>query len=376
MMRRKEAVLPSAIEGASSTLSDLPLLESDQAPAPLGRRISVAARGYNRSVIPYPPGCRRRHGNHWGIGLKEAQMEKRIADGALLQTISLMPGMVLHIADFKPFETIEDKFETTNAVLRFYFHRSVSGFWELHSPFIKGAQNKKTHSGQVSFAFFYPELEGRVHFPAAQHQSHVSIYITPELLNNYLGGSMEMLPYDFREVAQGSLQMGFSHDGPLSRMMSAAVDDLLKCPYTGPMQQLYMESKAVELIAHKIAQLCLPEHAFHSASGLHPRDAERISHARDILCADLENPPKLHHLARSAGINHSKLNIGFREIYGTTVFGYLRRMRLLEARRLLDKGDMNVTETALSVGYSSLPSFSKAFSEFFGISPAHYLKNQ
>jgi AraC-like DNA-binding protein len=103
---------------------------------------------------------------------------------------------------------------------------------------------------------------------------------------------------------------------------------------------------------------------------------ERIRHAREILCSDLETPPKLHDLARCVGINHVKLNVGFRKMYGTTVFGYLRRMRLLEAKRLIDQGDMNVTEVALSVGYSSLPSFSKAFTEFYGIPPMQCLKKR
>jgi AraC-like DNA-binding protein len=76
------------------------------------------------------------------------------------------------------------------------------------------------------------------------------------------------------------------------------------------------------------------------------------------------------------GINHGKLNMGFRKMYGTTVFGYLRRMRLLEAKRLIDQGEMNVTEVALNVGYNSLPSFSKAFTEFYGIPPMQCLKKR
>jgi AraC family transcriptional activator of pyochelin receptor len=303
-------------------------------------------------------------------------MTERAAHKDRMQAFSLVPGMHLHIADFKPQETIEQKFETTRPVLRFYYYTSVSGYWELHSPYRPDSRNRLTYSDQLSSVFFYPELEGRIYLPAESHQSHLSIYITPELLSNYLGDYFAYLPTDFREISEGCLNKGFYHSGPLPQVMDTAVDHLMTCPYTGPARQLYMESKVIELIAHKVAQLCLPDATSLRTSDLHSHDIERIRHARDILCSNLENPPRLSELARAVGVNHGKLNIGFRKIFGTTVFGYLRRMRLLEAKRLIDQGDMNVTEVALTVGYNSLPSFSKAFSDFFGIPPMQCLKKR
>ena len=303
-------------------------------------------------------------------------MRKKESVSDRMQAYNLMPGMHLHIADFKPSETIKQKFETTNPVLRFYFYASVSGSWELQSPYRNGSQNRITYSDKLSSVFFYPELEGKLLFPAECRQSHVSIYITPELLNSYLGDYFAHLPETLREISEGCMDKGYYHSGPLPVIMDTVIDDLMACPYTGPARRLYMESKVVELIAHKIAQICLPETASPLLSDLSSQDMERIRLARDILCRDLENPPKLNDLARSVGINHCKLNMGFRNIYGATVFGYLRRMRLLEAKRLIDQGDMNVTEVALSVGYNSLPSFSKAFSDFFGIPPMQCLKKR
>ena len=303
-------------------------------------------------------------------------MEKRAPYKDRMQAFSLMPGMNLHIADFKPFETIEQKFETTNPVLRFYFYTSVCGYWELHSPYRHGSQKRITYTDKLSSVFFYPEIEGKLSLPAECRQCHLSIYITPDLLNNYLGDYFAQLPETIRDIAEGSMDKGFYHSGPLPRRMEAAMDHLMTCPYTGPARRLYMESKVVELIAHKIAQICRPDTAHHPLADLHSHDIARIRQARDILCSDLENPPKLHDLARSVGVNHGKLNIGFRKVYDTTVFGYLRRMRLLEAKRLLDQGDMNVTEVSLSVGYNSLPSFSKAFSELFGFPPMQCLKKR
>jgi AraC-like DNA-binding protein len=64
----------------------------------------------------------------------------------------------------------------------------------------------------------------------------------------------------------------------------------------------------------------------------------------------MEAPLSLPELAGYAGINETKLKRGFRKVYGTSVFGYLRNQRLDKARILLETGDMNVSEVAYSVG--------------------------
>ncbi|MEH1890921.1 MAG: helix-turn-helix transcriptional regulator [Nostoc sp.] len=60
---------------------------------------------------------------------------------------------------------------------------------------------------------------------------------------------------------------------------------------------------------------------------------------------------------------------GFKQVFGTTVFGYLHHRRMELAYKLLIEGNMKVTEVAQTVGYASLPSFSNAFRKKFGVTP-------
>ena len=85
-------------------------------------------------------------------------------------------------------------------------------------------------------------------------------------------------------------------------------------------------------------------------------------------------PPSLSELARIIGINEYKLKRGFKEIFGNTVFGYLSDARLEIAKMDLLENKKTVSEIALELGYSSLPHFSNAFKNKFGVSPAK-LKN-
>jgi AraC-like DNA-binding protein len=56
-------------------------------------------------------------------------------------------------------------------------------------------------------------------------------------------------------------------------------------------------------------------------------------------------------------------------IFGTTVFGYLRQCRMEQARLLLLEGRMNVREAAQAVGYASQSRFAAVFRKTFGVNP-------
>ncbi|MEM1311530.1 MAG: AraC family transcriptional regulator, partial [Cyanobacteria bacterium P01_H01_bin.153] len=130
-----------------------------------------------------------------------------------------------------------------------------------------------------------------------------------------------------------------------------------------------LESKTLELIALQLDQLSEHQLALSAASMLKTADITRIYLARDILIRNLENPPSLLALAKQSGINSLKLKQGFRQIFNTTVFGYLHAHRMEEARRLLELGGLTVIQVAQRVGYAHPGKFAVAFKKKFGISP-------
>lgn len=87
----------------------------------------------------------------------------------------------------------------------------------------------------------------------------------------------------------------------------------------------------------------------------------------------MENPPSLLDLARQVGINDRKLKQGFRQVFGTTVFGYLHDYRMEQARLLLIEQKLAIALVAHTVGYSHLSHFATAFRKKFGVNPSTYL---
>ena len=64
-----------------------------------------------------------------------------------------------------------------------------------------------------------------------------------------------------------------------------------------------------------------------------------------------------------------KLKQGFKELFATTPFAYLRNYRLEMAQNLLLENNMSVLAVASAVGYANSSHFATAFRKKFGISP-------
>lgn len=84
-------------------------------------------------------------------------------------------------------------------------------------------------------------------------------------------------------------------------------------------------------------------------------------------------PVTLDDVAREAGLSSSHLSRVFHKEVGISLSHYLRSLRMEKAAQLLRSGESNVTDTAMSVGYTSISQFSGSFRSYFGASPRTFL---
>jgi len=202
-------------------------------------------------------------------------------------------------------------------------------------------------------------------FAAGQKSTFLQIAIDPRFLEPLATTSSDSAQAALTQLT-GQLSWESLRTTPA---MKIALHQILNCPYYGLTKRFYLESKTLELIALQLAQLGEYQPDLSEASTLKSDDIARIYSARDILIRNLEDPPSLLTLAKQSRINSLKLKQGFRQLFGTTVFGYLQAYRMEEARRLLELGGLNVTQVAQRVGYAHPGKFSAAFKKKFGISP-------
>jgi len=124
---------------------------------------------------------------------------------------------------------------------------------------------------------------------------------------------------------------------------------------------LFFVAKILELLAHFV------QAASDSRLAVPPEQRAAV-----ILQGDPASPPSAKVLAAMCGASAATLSRRFRAAFGTTLRGYLRDLRLDAARDLLERQGLTVTEAALSVGYESLPSFSRGFHARFGYPPVSF----
>ncbi|MEM9806998.1 MAG: AraC family transcriptional regulator [Cyanobacteria bacterium P01_D01_bin.56] len=197
----------------------------------------------------------------------------------------------------------------------------------------------------------------------------VRVDIDPLLFKFLIGDRFNTLPADLRKILVSHGSGCCWKSGPISPAANVILHQLLNCPYQDTIRQLYLEGKVLELMALQAHQFTEETKLIPMTRRLKPDDIERIHNAKQILLNNLINPPSLTDLARQASINDFKLKQGFRQVFGTTVFGYLHQHRMEQALSMLRSTEMTVTQVAQSIGYTNPSQFSAAFKKKFGVLP-------
>lgn len=95
-----------------------------------------------------------------------------------------------------------------------------------------------------------------------------------------------------------------------------------------------------------------------------------LIHARDYLHENACRPLRLIEVARAAGRHETHLAREFRRCFGTSVTGYVRRLRIEQAARLLSDGDSEISAIAFDCGFSSHSHLTREFRLFYGTTPS------
>ncbi|SHG39781.1 hybrid sensor histidine kinase/response regulator transcription factor [Dysgonomonas macrotermitis] len=77
-------------------------------------------------------------------------------------------------------------------------------------------------------------------------------------------------------------------------------------------------------------------------------------------------------ITQEIGISRAQLHRRLKEIAGISAGELIRNVRLTKAAQLLKEQQVNVSQLAYAVGYTSQSNFSTAFKKYFGVSPKEY----
>lgn len=104
-------------------------------------------------------------------------------------------------------------------------------------------------------------------------------------------------------------------------------------------------------------------------------DIRKLREAGDMMRNNLEKEfPSIKEFALQLGTNTFKLKYGFKQLYGISVYRYLRRERLRKAMMLVQNSDKPFKSIAHMTGFKSVPHFSRTFKKQYGYTPTELRK--
>ena len=283
------------------------------------------------------------------------------------RSMQLRPGLILNVTDVAKHHIYLFKIKQHPQPMPLTLSYYLSGGCRVDNDGLKTSHEEVAGKG---YLYCLPNTAELENYPAGP-LCRVLIQISPELISTF-SDRLHELPTDLKDAIEHPEKALLYRATSITPAQHGILKQILRWPYQGITRQFYLEAKVLELLALHFDQMLTTS----SAAPLPSGDIDRIYQAQSILVQDMTNPPSLLELARRVHLNDRKLKEGFRQVFGTTVFGYLYHYRMQQARKLLQESNMTVQETAKCVGYASRSSFVAAFKKHFKVTPSSYLKER
>lgn len=260
----------------------------------------------------------------------------------------------------------EEKFscpaDLNKNLIHFYFCMEGSAIFEFSPHYSREIQKKR------NYFFYNPEkdLPFLIHLAPATRL----VFLTISLEHLHKLFLHDTLPF----LKPENINRKFYDEREIPASLMVVLNQLSTVNLSEAAEKLYYQAKVLELLS-----LYFSEKKADTENCPFLNDEEvvrKIKNAKDHLLKHSEKPPTLKGLAKTAGLNEYQLKVGFKQIYGNTVFGFLLDHKLDNAQLLLDTAKYKVNEVAYQIGYTNPSHFIAAFKKKFGVTPKKYLMSK
>lgn len=289
-------------------------------------------------------------------------MEKNIAEGAF-QKIRLEEGFYLLKFQNQQQEPLQLVRNINSNFIQFHFcGKGGSRF------FFNNGSYKIPLQEENSLLLYNPKRDLPIDLELQPKSWLISIVISIKKFHSLFSEEAGLI--SFLDIENREKQ--YYKDAPATPGMMIVLNQLESYSVTNTIRNLYYKAKAYELLSLYFNKAAGPD--VEQCPFLNDEEnVLKIRKAKDIVIANMAEPPSLQELSREIGLSLKKLKEGFKQIYGDSVFSFLFDYKMEYARKLLDTGEYNVNEVGLKVGYSTSSHFIAAFRKKFGTTPKKYL---
>jgi len=251
------------------------------------------------------------------------------------------------------------------------------------------------------YACFYREMEQGFMLPGQTHKMMLLMYVDQGSLHSVAEGVDRALEQgDLVLYGPGQWHMQYADIGVAPRCISASFDvsgvDLTPIinrtfhasqKVKDLLQQILQEQERADALSGdmllsllKMLLITLLREVDVPGAKLQPshsvnNENEIINRAQQYISAHVREKMSVPLVARSVDVSTSYLTALFHKHLQIAPGEYIRRVKLQESKQMIREGNMNFTQIAAALQYSTIHQFSRQFKEKFGITPTEYAKS-
>ncbi|MFS4470322.1 helix-turn-helix transcriptional regulator [Chryseobacterium sp. T20] len=259
-----------------------------------------------------------------------------------------------------------------NKRLQFYFESDLDSV-EMHFT-LKGKSKAVSGNFQKTVVFdsyqhniiYAHHMEGRMEFEGPEMYVF-EINLAPEFFKKFLPEDSGLFEIFRSSIEKKNSSLIQTEHNLITHEMYQILNDIIHCNRKGTFKRIYLEAKVSELLLLQLEQFFDSESL---PSSLQKKEIEKMYAVRDYIVKNLNAESSLNDLAHLVGTNEFTLKKGFKELFGTTVFGFWNDLKMEQAKRMLLDSDLNISEISDHIGYKNPRHFSSAFKRKFNILPS------
>lgn len=250
--------------------------------------------------------------------------------------------------------------------------------------------------------FFYQEKEQGFLFPGESHPMPELTYVDQGELHSVVDGQDLLLKQgDLVIYGPNQWHMQYADIGIAPRFVTISFEvdgvdftPLLERKFTAPQQvasllqsmlreQEKMDCFSTDIIVSQLTLLLLyllresvkPTGSKVKNTNVVQNENEIIRQAQQYVAAHIREKLSVPMVAGQVGVSASYLTVLFHKNLQISPGEYIRRIKLQESKQMIRENNLNFTQIASALQYSTVHHFSRQFKEKFGITPTEYAKS-
>ena len=255
---------------------------------------------------------------------------------------------------------------------------------------------------EAIYTFFYHEKEQGFLFPGEAHPMAELTYVDQGAMHSVVEGQDLLLKqgdlvlygpnqwhmqYSDIGVAPRYVTISFEISGlelaPLLNRKFSAPQEVVKLLQNMLREQERMDAYSNDIILSQLNLMLLlllresvaPKGAKLQTSNSIHSENEIIRQAQQYISTHIREKLSVPLVARQVDVSPSYLTALFHKNLQISPGEYIRRIKLQESKQMIRENNLNFTEIAAELQYSTVHHFSRQFKEKFGITPTEYAKS-